>query len=622
MPGINDALQQIAKLRPGEKICYTRIAKDARCDPVTLARHHQGVQADRDTKNLNQLKVSPQQETELVQYIIGLTERSSPPTRQMIINFVRGLAKIEVSQTWVTRFLHRHRDLLTNRYTNPMASVRHAADSYDKYRAYFDVIEYNVQKYDILPQNRYNMDEKGFMAGVLGKQKRVFSKASWTRNYKKQSSHDGSREWITLLACIGADGTVLPPGLIFSADSKTPQSSWLSDVDKKKHSVYTTVTPSGWSNDDTGLGWVEQVFEPLTRDKARRKWRLLLMDGHGSHVTMEFLTFCVERRILVLIYPPHSTQTLQPLDVACFSPLAQAYTKALGIQLQKQQNLVAFKKEHFFGLFWEAWKSSFTKELVKRAFEVVGIEPVNPSVILDRFNKSDPEAAASQAYTQAESARSVDKLWRETVKDTSAEEAKKLRTLLHQTAAQNELLKIERDDLQKSLKAVTKPKSQNKALPLIQRKETHSKTQWWSPRGVNEAQHLLKIFKQEQRDKELEKVTTKQARASNKLLKDKLDAVRKQRIATEHAEKVERARLKAEETKAKKAAKSAAIAEKSTQLPNQAKNKASQKSQQKISRIGGGSSGRRRAVAQERSLTPPPKKATTGRVVKPTYKLR
>jgi hypothetical protein len=253
---------------------------------------------------------------------------------------------------------------------------------------------------------------------------------------------------------------------------------------------------------------------------------------------------------------------------------------------------------------------------------VVGIEPVNPSVILNRFNKSDPEAAASQAYTQAESAQSVDKLWRETVKDTSTEEAKKLRTILYQTAAQNELLKIERDDLQQSLKAATKTRSQSKALPLIQRKETRSKTQWWSPRGVNEAQHLLKIFEQEQRDKELEKVTAKQARASNKLLKDKLDAVRKQRIATERAEKVERARLKAEETEAKKAAKSAAIAEKSTQLPNQAKSKASRKSQQKISRIGGGGGGRRRAVAQERSLTPPPKKATTGRVVKPTYKLR
>jgi hypothetical protein len=93
------------------------------------------VQADRDTKNLRQLKVTPQQENELVQYIIRLTERSSPPTRQMIINLVRGLAKVKVSQTWITRFLQRHRDVLTNPYTNPMASVRHAADSYDKYRA-------------------------------------------------------------------------------------------------------------------------------------------------------------------------------------------------------------------------------------------------------------------------------------------------------------------------------------------------------------------------------------------------------------------------------------------------------------------------------------------------------
>jgi hypothetical protein len=61
---------------------------------------------------------------------------------------------------------------------------------------------------------------------------------------------------------------------------------------------------------------------------------------------------------------------------------------------------------------------------------------------------------------------------------------------------------------------------------------------------VNEAQHLLKIFEQEQRDKELEKVTAKQLRASNKLLCDKLDAARKQRAATKREEKVERDRLK------------------------------------------------------------------------------
>jgi hypothetical protein len=97
MPGINDALRQIDNLKPGEKISYSKIADNSRCSRSTLARHHQGLQADRDTKILNQLKVSPQQENELVQYIIRLTERSSPPTRDMIINFVRGLAKAEVS---------------------------------------------------------------------------------------------------------------------------------------------------------------------------------------------------------------------------------------------------------------------------------------------------------------------------------------------------------------------------------------------------------------------------------------------------------------------------------------------------------------------------------------------
>jgi hypothetical protein len=346
------------------------------------------------------------------------------------------------------------------------------------------------------------------------------------------------------------------------------------------------------------------------------------MDGYGSHVTIEFITFCVERRILVLIFPPHSTQTLQPLDVACFSPLAQAYTKALGIRLQKQQNIVGFKKRNFFSIFWEAWKSSFTKELVQRAFEVVGIEPVNPSVILDRFNKSNPEEAAYKAYQTTDDAQSVDRLWRQTVKDTNTEEARKLRSILHQNVNQNEILKIERDDLQHSLKVATGKPDRGKNLPLIQRKETRAKTQWWSPRGVNEAQHLLKIFEQEQRDKELEKVTAKQLRASNKLLRDKLDAATKQYAATKRKEKVERDRMKAEEAVAKKAAKSAEIAEKSSQLPNQAKTKASRKSQSKVSRTGGGGGRRRRVVAHERSLTPPPTKATTGRIVKPTYKLR
>jgi hypothetical protein len=56
MPGINDALQQIDNLKPGEKISYSRTAKNAHCDRTTLSRRHRGIQVDVNTKNIRQCK--------------------------------------------------------------------------------------------------------------------------------------------------------------------------------------------------------------------------------------------------------------------------------------------------------------------------------------------------------------------------------------------------------------------------------------------------------------------------------------------------------------------------------------------------------------------------------------
>lgn len=135
MSPILDAIAAINSLKPGEKLVYRRIAAQYGCDPSTLARRHQGIQGTSTSKNINQQRLTPQQEEELVTYIVGLTERHLEPTREMIANFALGIGKIEVSETWVTRFLSRHRDVLTNRWQAPMAAERHAADSYKKYEA-------------------------------------------------------------------------------------------------------------------------------------------------------------------------------------------------------------------------------------------------------------------------------------------------------------------------------------------------------------------------------------------------------------------------------------------------------------------------------------------------------
>jgi hypothetical protein len=45
---------------------------------------------------------------------------------------------------------------------------------------------------------------------------------------------------------------------------------------------------------------------------------------------MSFIEYYDKNRILLVIFPAHATDTLQPLYVAIFSPLSNAYTTQLG----------------------------------------------------------------------------------------------------------------------------------------------------------------------------------------------------------------------------------------------------------------------------------------------------
>jgi hypothetical protein len=75
-----------------------------------------------------------------------------------------------------------------------MDRVRHQADSGDKYKLYFSLLHDKIKEYEIQPQHTYNMDEKGFMIGVLGRAKRVFSKQMWVKKEVKALIQDGNQE--------------------------------------------------------------------------------------------------------------------------------------------------------------------------------------------------------------------------------------------------------------------------------------------------------------------------------------------------------------------------------------------------------------------------------------------
>jgi hypothetical protein len=89
--------------------------------------------------------------------------------------------------------------------------------------------------YQSLPENTYNMDEKSFLIGRVTKAKRVFPKDQKASGKLLGAGQDGSREWISVTATICADGTTLPPLLIYDSTSGSIQDSWVQDFNSNEH---------------------------------------------------------------------------------------------------------------------------------------------------------------------------------------------------------------------------------------------------------------------------------------------------------------------------------------------------------------------------------------------------
>jgi hypothetical protein len=181
MAPIDDALAAIEAQELGEQLVYQDYAKRYGVNRSMLSQRHRRVCRSRDDYASHKQVLTPAQEAGLVEYINRLTKQGLPPTREMIQNFSSALAPWELSESWITRFLHRHQDELTTRWTTGLDRQRHQADSLDKYKSYFPLLHLKMEEHDVKPHNTYNMDEKGFMIGVEGRSKRVFSKAFWIK---------------------------------------------------------------------------------------------------------------------------------------------------------------------------------------------------------------------------------------------------------------------------------------------------------------------------------------------------------------------------------------------------------------------------------------------------------
>ncbi len=108
----------------------------------------------------------------------------------------------ELRKNWVSGFLGRH-PTLQAKYSY---QDRFLDQNQDMIQNWFNLYRSIKAEYGILDEDTYNMDENGYIMGIAGSSKVVFSK------YQKQvfMNQAGNRKWASLIEAIGTTGRRLP----------------------------------------------------------------------------------------------------------------------------------------------------------------------------------------------------------------------------------------------------------------------------------------------------------------------------------------------------------------------------------------------------------------------------
>ena len=309
---------------------------------------------------------------------------------------------------WASTFIKRHPELKT-RFNRRISYQRAKQEKPEVIRQWFTTVLETIQEHGIHEDDIWNFDETGFAMGLCTTSK-VITAAE--RSERPRTVIQGNREWVTIVECIGSRGCYIPPLIILKG--KEQQATWYQESTLPKEWRIAT-SPNGWTTDIIGLRWLKEVFEPYSKQHSTGAKRLLILDGHSSHLTADFDTFCKEKAIICLCMPPHTSHLLQPLDVGVFGPLKNAYGKLVEEMMVARNNHI--DKQDFLSLYPTARERVFTRENIYGGFAGAGLKPLDKERVLAKitFRLHTPtpppslvEGSVSSAFQTPQNSRQLD----------------------------------------------------------------------------------------------------------------------------------------------------------------------------------------------------------------------
>ncbi|KJZ68483.1 hypothetical protein HIM_10909 [Hirsutella minnesotensis 3608] len=372
---------------------------------------------------------SDDEDEAIAAYIVWMQQGGFPATKlqveaaAMTLRWRRDPNAPALSRMWYRRWIEA-RPFLRKTTVKVVERDRKSFESADiaNVEKFFSRLKELTEKHRIGASEIWNEDECGIRIGSVRERISVVVVRT-TRHRRPEVIDPGNRESCTLIGAANAAGDVMPPWMVFKV---FPSESW-ANVDGSGDIRFAR-SDTGFSNREITLDWIrhfnivswtkssraqatsqslEQWFgcsvdcsdpnsltlvkrEPRERPKHERIFRLLIIDGFTGHTDLDFIEYCIKFDIFVVLFPPHSTHILQPLDVGVFQPLKNAQQKDLR-EFLLHGNL-NFTRHDFLASLQQTFDEGFTRCNIISGFKKTGIWPTRSEPAVAKLLESQKKA--------------------------------------------------------------------------------------------------------------------------------------------------------------------------------------------------------------------------------------
>ncbi|CAH1978091.1 unnamed protein product [Acanthoscelides obtectus] len=206
---------------------------------------------------------------------------------------------------WYYDFLKRHPTLSVKKPELLQKLRKDARKPEVVYYNFYKILRQTLISKDLISPDKacfiYNADESGFPSDPsclrpIGQKGRSLCRVSG----------GSGRENTTMVACIGADGSVLPPLVVFKGAAV--QTRWVSE--KGYPGTRYTTSSNGWMEEPQFFHWFTSTFIPHIQKVQEKlslsQYALLIFDAHASHMSVRILEEAINNN--------YFDQTIKPFD--------------------------------------------------------------------------------------------------------------------------------------------------------------------------------------------------------------------------------------------------------------------------------------------------------------------